>query len=498
MRTIHKTLISLALVGMIAASEAVVANDTSFTQEPKKRIKYVAYKEDDFRIRAENITMWCEGDYDKVKTLYEWICTNIAFDTTYTIDDPGFCFDNRRGVCQAYCELFYQLSRAIGIESYIVKGTSRNDRGDIGMGHAWIAVKIDGRTILMDPTWGAGTVVSNSSNKLVFKRNEDIWTWFDVQPEVMIFTHCPDEKYADMQGLDNPLTLKEFKALPSGAFAWSMYGMDIAEIYRRARYEGATMPKVMVTPKDYKLQIVDIPYTKELRVASTYTFRVKLNDEKVLVAITDGSAFTKLEKWHDEGDGVYSIDYTVRWTPNDDSSSSRKLSLVVRDANGGNNWKKVAEYNIAKPTIEEQNVIREAYPRDMVKGVEHLLWTEWKAAGVDEKELVRLITEHDVKSLAIISNSMGGCLTIDNIPMHYKLKVGCAYTFSFYPKGRGEDKTWAIIEDSGQIQHDEWSVGDDGKMTMTIQPTCEGRFCVSVDVHDSGTFSSVLVYQVIK
>lgn len=126
------------------------------------------------------------------------------------------------------------------------------------------------------------------------------------------------------------------------------------------------------------------------------------------------------------------------------------------------------------------------------------MWTEWKAAGVDEKELVRLITEHDVKSLAIISNSMGGCLTIDNIPMHYKLKVGCAYTFSFYPKGRGEDKTWAIIEDGGQIQHDEWSVGDDGKMTMTIQPTCEGRFCVSVDVHDSGSFSSVLVYQVIK
>lgn len=205
-----------------------------------------------------------------------------------------------------------------------------------------------------------------------------------------------------------------------------------------------------------------------------------------------------LKKWHDEGDGVYSIDYTVRWTPNDDSSSSRKLSLVVRDANGGNNWKKVAEYNIAKPTIEEQNVIQEAYPRDMVKGVEHLLWTEWRAAGVDDKELVRLITEHDVKSLAIISNSMGGCLTIDNIPMHYKLKVGCIYTFSFYPKGRGEDKTWAIIEDSGQIQHDEWSVGDDGKMTMTIQPTCEGRFCVSVDAHDSGTFSSVLVYQVIK
>lgn len=70
MRTIHKTIISLALVGMIAASEAVVANDTSLTQEPKKRIKYVAYKGDDFRIRAENITMWCEGDYDKVKTLY--------------------------------------------------------------------------------------------------------------------------------------------------------------------------------------------------------------------------------------------------------------------------------------------------------------------------------------------------------------------------------------------------------------------------------------------
>ena len=129
---------------------------------------------------------------DKAKTIYQWLCQNIAYDTTYQIHDADSCWRTRRGVCQAYCELFVHLAKQAGITADIVTGKTKKPDGTISSDkHSWIFVYTDGYNgILIDPTWGAGSV-----NAGKFVKSKDTSIWFDVSPYWMIFTHYPDEEH---------------------------------------------------------------------------------------------------------------------------------------------------------------------------------------------------------------------------------------------------------------------------------------------------------------
>ena len=76
----------------------------------------------DYTNVARSITKGCKTDYDKVRAIYKWMCDNIEYDTSYKIHDADNCFDNRKGVCQAYCNLFYYMAKSIGIKVEIISG----------------------------------------------------------------------------------------------------------------------------------------------------------------------------------------------------------------------------------------------------------------------------------------------------------------------------------------------------------------------------------------
>lgn len=146
---------------------------------------------------------------EKARAIYDWICESIAYDTTKQIHDAETCYKNKRGVCQAYCELFCYMAETVGLTAEVITGISKDNEGEVsGDKHAWIFLythAYDG--MLIDPTWGAGTV-----NGVKYIKSENHSSWFNVSPYWMIFSHFPDEQ--SWTRLDITVTEEQFRELP--------------------------------------------------------------------------------------------------------------------------------------------------------------------------------------------------------------------------------------------------------------------------------------------
>ena len=178
--------------------------------KPKKEAPLSKLRTD---IRAK-VTTIIEDAYantieEKARAIYDWICESIAYDTTKQIHDADTCYRNRRGVCQAYCELFCYMAEAVGVTADVITGITKDEEGKISEDkHSWIYVythAYDG--MLIDPTWGAGGV-----NGVKYIKSEDNTAWFNVSPYWMIFSHFPDNHY--WSKLDIQITEEQFRGLP--------------------------------------------------------------------------------------------------------------------------------------------------------------------------------------------------------------------------------------------------------------------------------------------
>jgi len=155
---------------------------------------------------------------DKAKFLYYWVGLNINYDhellgkmsTSIDIRQdyvynyyPAQIYSKRLAVCLGYSKLYEWFLTEIGIESKIVTGYIRDNRNhyveleaDSKFSHAWNAVKLNGKWLLVDTTWGTSL-------------NEEISDfYFDMPPERAIITHYPEQ--STWQLLENPLSLEEF------------------------------------------------------------------------------------------------------------------------------------------------------------------------------------------------------------------------------------------------------------------------------------------------
>ena len=153
----------------------------------------------DYTPIAKRIVKGCKTDYDKAKAIYKWLCDSIVYDYSLTICSPDVCYEKKKGICNAYSELFCQLAKPVGLRAEKVSGKSKSITGEIPkMGHAWVIVYVKNRALLCDPTWGAGGVdesdIKKSKNnwrklQSYWKKSKNCWEWFDVPPCWMIFTH---------------------------------------------------------------------------------------------------------------------------------------------------------------------------------------------------------------------------------------------------------------------------------------------------------------------
>ena len=278
-------------------------------------LQLVSAQNYDYKPVATKITANASTKMQKVKAIYDWICNNIQYDTSYKIYHADECYKQRKGVCQAYSELMRYMCEAVGVQCTIISGTSYHMYG--GGAHAWICAQVEKGTILIDPTWGAGSV---NGSTFTFKKDHDYW--FDVDPYWMIFTHFPeDPKY---QFLQSPISAETFNKMPRIDPSCKYLGWNAKDIFSKwLRKEVTSFPTFYGA--DFRvIQLADIPISRKLRVGTTYKFRMKVSDPS-RIAIINGNDWYQSSQWtHESG---YS---TIYITPR----VAGKLSINYRGDDG--------------------------------------------------------------------------------------------------------------------------------------------------------------------
>ena len=428
----------------------------------------------DYSLVAKKITSGCKSDYQKIRAIYQWICNNIEYDSSYSVYTADECFDTKKGVCQAYCNLFEQIANACGVKVEIIGGIGRNTKG-LTDRHSWLfAYTRNKHGILLDPTWGAG-----SMNGGTFRKRKNPWVWFNVNPEWMILSHFPDDD--SYQLTDTPVTLSDFNSFVTASSSWIEYGLDAKALARKVRSGGVAFPEVY-SCDDQGLQFLDIPMCKSLDVGEFYTFRIKMGEREF--AVINNGKFTKKDDWEDEGSGLYSIKYMVKDVPT--------VRLSVRN-NSNDLWDACVEYQVNQPTQSNWKKVEKFYPLSIpeVKNIGNLYADSWEQAGIDNRKLLQLIRESGTKELPILFTERGQKLKIESVPMTKTLKKNKAYTFSFHPWC---GINWAII--NGGTWYENWDVSEDGTHSMTITPAETGVLYLSVQFEKDGSYYSCLEYVV--
>ncbi|MBV8252799.1 MAG: hypothetical protein JO154_09355 [Chitinophaga sp.] len=148
----------------------------------------------------QSIGLWLKNNtpnhYEAVKALYYWIGHNIAYDVVLmnskkgykdTVDAAVRTLAARKGICQGYCSLFYEVCRHADIPTHLISGyVYIFGQLELNGGHNWIGIKLNNKWAIIDPTWGTGTV--NGKGRFDFAFN---WDNFLISPEKAIYTHVP-------------------------------------------------------------------------------------------------------------------------------------------------------------------------------------------------------------------------------------------------------------------------------------------------------------------
>ncbi len=140
---------------------------------------------------AHNLTYNLNTDAERFRAIYYWVTHNIKGDYSRMEENIHYrskfsnnnkalenwhrsykkkifknLIKNKKTVCTGYSYLVQQLSKQVNIEVQIINGytplTKRTIKNNDTPSHSWIAVKLNKKWYLCDPTWAAGyTDLSN-------------------------------------------------------------------------------------------------------------------------------------------------------------------------------------------------------------------------------------------------------------------------------------------------------------------------------------------------
>jgi transglutaminase/protease-like cytokinesis protein 3 len=192
---------------------------------------------------ADEITKDCTNEISKARAIYDWLTSNITYDTAEWRNivagaddyihphDPASVLERGTTVCIGYAWLFDDLCTSAGLESTYLIGDVRGYRGTpddelvSSVRHAWSAVREDGEWKLLDATWGAKQAGETEAD---YKARADYY--FDTPPNQFVFDHLPED--ADWQLLENPVPSETaFSILPNLKPAFFMDGLKLGGDY---------------------------------------------------------------------------------------------------------------------------------------------------------------------------------------------------------------------------------------------------------------------------
>lgn len=193
---------------------------------------------------TSNVIKGIETDYEKARAIHKWVAENIYYDmnyvnnyATFTPLTPVEVLTERRSVCEGYSNLTVAMLNSAGIPAFVTKGyalgvdaaNSWKETKDITLkpNHAWVEAYVDGRWLIMDPTW-------DSYNKTLLKEKiteeNPLLHYFDITPEMLSLKHII---------LERPITLGG-----TGVSAWAENEV------KAAIYEGLVLETLYNSMKD--------------------------------------------------------------------------------------------------------------------------------------------------------------------------------------------------------------------------------------------------------
>lgn len=192
---------------------------------------------------TQEITQDCTNDISKAREIYNWITSNIKYDTVewkniisgandYTHEhDPATVLKRGSTVCIGYAWLFDDMCASAGIESTYLIGDVRGYRGTedeqlvSNIKHAWSAVKVDDQWKLLDATWGAKQEGETDAD---YKGRADYY--YDTPANQFVFDHLPESE--EWQLLEEPIPSKQaFSVLPNLKPTFFTNGLKLGDNY---------------------------------------------------------------------------------------------------------------------------------------------------------------------------------------------------------------------------------------------------------------------------
>jgi hypothetical protein len=155
----------------------------SFSSIAQEEIKIPRKIKKSVDLLAPYITDNLNTTQEKIDSVYSYITHTIAYDYKKITSDKPFnseigksVLKSKKATCTGYCELTKDMLSAINVESEIVYGYIPSKLKDTIVfptydSHSWLAIKMDNKWYLTDPTWDAGYIGSIRTNKIeLFKK----------------------------------------------------------------------------------------------------------------------------------------------------------------------------------------------------------------------------------------------------------------------------------------------------------------------------------------
>ena len=178
-----------------------------------------------------------DSDYDKVKKIHDFICTNITYDYTNLNNSNYFlkytayaAMQNKTGVCQGYAALYYKMLKESGFSNIRIITSST---------HAWNIVRLGPMYYHVDTTWD-----SENKNYPYFLRGDN---YFNSLKE-----HTKNKELTTISFRSKyPIHSKDYN---KENITISLKNCKLSNLSKNYTYTGkAIVPNVCVTYEDYTL-----------------------------------------------------------------------------------------------------------------------------------------------------------------------------------------------------------------------------------------------------
>ena len=399
---------------------------------------------------AKNIVKTETKKYNQAEMLYKWICSNIALDTSGTVETADDCWNLRKGGSLAFCELYYRLAESIGLESYIITGVAKNQEGGM-YDHVWLMVKIDNGWIFTDPSWGAGSIIDG-----IFHKSEGDMSWFNVDPHIMITSHFPASKGDQL--ISPSIDKETFENLKYVDPIFSSLGLNGRRALNIASVDSLSLPKIYGTVTE-DMQLRRLPLDGIMKEATIcnfesgnsmkYNYEIRIDNEPIPASSWTVSPSSR------------SAEFII--------AGSESMMIYVLDRNAKEGEVAAAfEYKVLEGGLDAYRAIEmhDPYLTYEIREAKNVNIPYMREVGIDGHMVLEDLRENNAWAIPILYKGLDKIEIID-VPMHSPLKVGETYTFEF--RAKSDDKFVLVNED---IWHKVWDKGSmkEGihKMTVTV------------------------------